>query len=64
MGMLLPESEEEQRRKTITWLGSALIVGFIFPIYISGLGMSKLIFVNIEMIGKVDFFTCSWSFCL
>jgi hypothetical protein len=57
MGVLLPETEEEQRRKTITWLGSALIVAFIFPIYISGLGMSKLIFVNIEMIGKVDFFT-------
>ena len=57
MGVLLPETEEEQRRKTITWLGSALIVGFIFPIYISGFGMSKFIFANIEMIGKVDFFT-------
>jgi hypothetical protein len=57
MGVLLPETEEEQRRKTITRLGSALIVGFIFPIYVSGFGMSRFIFANIEMIGKVDFFT-------
>ena len=57
MGVLLPETEEEQRRKTITWLGSALILGFIFPIYVSGFGMSRFIFANIEMIGKVDFFT-------
>lgn len=57
MGVLLPETEEEQRRKTITWLGSSLIVGFIFPIYVSGFGMSRFIFANIEMIGKVDFFT-------
>ena len=57
MGVLLPETEEEQRRKMITWLGSALIVGFIFPIYISFMGRSKFIFANIEMIGKVDFFT-------
>jgi hypothetical protein len=57
MGVLLPETDEEQRRKMITWLGSALIVGFIFPIYISGFGMSRFIFANIEMIGKVDFFT-------
>ena len=57
MGVLLPGTEEEQRRKTITWLGSALIAGFIFPIYMSAFGMSKFIFVNIEMIGKVDFFT-------
>jgi len=57
MGVLLPETEEEQRRKPITRLGSALIVGFIFPIYVSGFGMSRFIFANIEMIGKVDFFT-------
>ena len=57
MGVLLPETDEEQRRKTITWLGSALILGFIFPIYISGFGVSKFIFVNIEMIGRIDFFT-------
>ncbi len=57
MGVLLPETEEEQRRKTINWLGGALIVGFIFPIYISFLGRSKFVFANIEMIGKVDFFT-------
>lgn len=57
MGVLLPETEEEQRRKTINWLGGALIVGFIFPIYFSAMGMSKFIFANIEMIGKVDFFT-------
>jgi hypothetical protein len=57
MGVLLPGTEEEQRRKTVTWLGSALIVGFIFPIYVSGFGMSRFIFANIEMIGKVDFFT-------
>ena len=57
MGVLLPGTEEEQRRKTITWLGSALIGAFIFPIYISAFGMSKFLFVNIEMIGKVDFFT-------
>jgi len=57
MGVLLPGTEEEQRRNTITWLGSALIGAFIFPIYISAFGMSKFLFVNIEMIGKVDFFT-------
>jgi hypothetical protein len=57
MGVLLPDTEEEQRRKMITWLGSALIVGFIFPIYLSFMGRSKFIFANIEMIGKVDFFT-------
>ena len=57
MGVLLPDTEEEQRRKMITWLGSALIVGFIFPIYLSVFGRGKMIFANIEMIGKVDFFT-------
>lgn len=57
MGVLLPETEEEQRRKMITWLGSALILGFIFPFYISVFGRGKFIFANIEMIGKVDFFT-------
>ncbi len=57
MGVLLPETEEEQRRKMITWLGWALIVGFIFPFYISVFGRSKFIFANIAMIGKVDFFT-------
>jgi MFS family permease len=57
MGVLLPETEEEQRRKTITWLGSVLILGFIFPIYFSVFGRGKLIFANFEMIGKVDFFT-------
>jgi hypothetical protein len=55
MGMLLPESEEEQHRKTITWLGWALLLGFIFPIYISMPGMSKLIFLNIEAIGQGGF---------
>lgn len=57
MGMLIPVSEEEQRRRSITWIGVALILGFLFPVIISGFGMSKWIFANIQMIGKGNFFT-------
>lgn len=55
MGVLLPETEEEQHRKMITWLGWALIVGFIFPIYFSMMGFSKIFFLNIALMGKGSF---------
>ena len=57
MGVLIPGSEEEQWRKTVSRLGAALLVAFIFPIVVSGFGATKLIFINIELIGKGDFMT-------
>jgi hypothetical protein len=57
MGVLIPGSEEEQWRKMVTRLGAALLAAFIFPIVVSGFGTTKMIFANIELLGKGDFIT-------
>jgi hypothetical protein len=57
MGVLIPGSEEEQWRRTVSRLGVALLAAFIFPIVVSGFGTTRMIFLNIELIGKGNFMT-------
>jgi hypothetical protein len=56
MDALTKYAEEEHRVWTLKRLGVFLILGFIFPLYMSGFfGESKLIFINIVHLGSGEF---------
>ncbi len=47
--------EETILRKWYQWMGYALILGFLFPVYTGFMGQGKLLFVNIEGLNHADF---------